>query len=248
MRPWLERLDAERSLERLNALAEEAALHTASGRPVRFVPPERTGAYYEVELFETGRVRSRPGNLHDLFNALAWLAFPRTKALINALHAEEIPREGGRRGRRRDLLTLLDEGGVIVSCDDAELVALMRSFQWKALFWERRAEVRRKMRLAVLGHATLEQALEPWPGIACKAIVVPSHAPADDAACAWLAALAADASPREVPPLPVFGYPGWLPASARAEFYDERRWFRPFRERPGKDAPARPAPPRGGAR
>ena len=33
---------------------------------------------------------------HDLFNALAWLAFPRTKARLNAMHAAEIPAEGGR--------------------------------------------------------------------------------------------------------------------------------------------------------
>ncbi len=145
--------------------------------------------YYEIQLHETGRVQTRPQNLHDLFNALAWLAFPRTKALINALHAEEIPREGGRRGRRRDLLTLLDEGGVLVQCGDPELVALVKDFEWKALFWERRERVRRHMRLAILGHATLEQALEPWPGIACKALFVSPAAPADEAARAWLAAL-----------------------------------------------------------
>ncbi|HEV7478091.1 MAG TPA: DUF3025 domain-containing protein, partial [Burkholderiales bacterium] len=195
------------------------------------VPPGPSDPYYEVQLFETGRVQTRAGSLHDLFNALAWLAFPRTKALINALHAEEIPRENGRRGRRRDLLTLLDEGGAIVQCDDAELIALVCGFRWKRLFWEQRTRVQRHMRFRVLGHATLEQALQPRPGISCKAIFVPFDADADAGAHAWLAALPADATPELAVPLPVFGYPDWLADNRRPEFYDDERYFRPFRER-----------------
>jgi hypothetical protein len=245
VRPWLERLGQAPSLNRLNELAEAERLRTASGRPVRFVPPGAADPYYEIQLYETGRVQTRPDSRHDLFNALAWLAFPRTKALINALHAEEIPREGGRRGRRRDLLTLLDEGGVLVQCSDPELVALVKDFEWKALFWERRERVRRHMRLRVLGHATLEQALKPWPGIACKAVFVGPEAPADEAARAWLAALPRDASPRELPPLPVFGYPGWLAAGEQAGFYDDTRFFRGKRD---KAAPGPPVPLRDAAR
>jgi hypothetical protein len=30
-------------------------------------------------------------------------------------------------------------------------------------------------------------------------------------------------------PLPIFGYPGWLPGSANGEFYDDERYFRPFK-------------------
>ena len=244
MRPWLERLGAERSLERLNHLSHELDVRTASGHPVRFVPPASASPYYEVHVFETGRVHTRADNLHDLFNALAWLAFPRTKALINALHAEEIPRERGRRGRRRDLLTLLDEGGAIVQCDDAELIGLVRGFHWKELFWEQRARVQRCMRFRVLGHATLEQALNPWPGIACKAIFVPFAADADAAAHGWLAALEPDTSPRAIPPLPIFGYPGWMPGSEHSGFYEDSRYFRGKRD---MAAPARPTPPRDGA-
>jgi Protein of unknown function (DUF3025) len=214
---------------------------------VRFVPPAPADPYYEVHLFETGQVQSRAGNPHDLFNALAWLAFPRTKALINALHAADIPKEGGRRGRRRDLLTLLDEGGAIVLCDDPALIGLARAFRWKELFWEKRDRTRHAMRFRVLGHATLEQALDPWPGIACKAIFAPFDADADAAAHAWLAALPAHATPELAAPLPVFGYPDWLADSRRAEFYDDERYFRPFRERRGKDAPVPRAPPRDAA-
>jgi hypothetical protein len=196
---------------------------------VRFVPPAGRDPYYEVHLYETGQVHSRPGNRHDLFNALCWLAFPRTKARINALHAARIPHEGGRRGRLRDLLTIFDEGGALVACADASLNALVRQFRWKALFWEQRERVRAAMRFIVLGHATLEQAFMPRPGITCKALFVDPAADADAQAAAWLANLPADASPRLLAPLPVFGYPGWLAGGEHAAFYDDARFFRPLR-------------------
>jgi hypothetical protein len=217
-----------RSLARLNALAAERAITTESGRPLRFVPPGTKDTYYEVKVYETGCVETRPDNLHDFFNALAWLAFPRTKARINALHAAEIPREGARRGRLRDLLTLFDEGGAVVQCDHADLIALLRDFCWKELFWENRERVLAEMRIVVLGHAVLEKALEPWPGITCKAIIVPAAGDPDAHAQAWLGQLELGATPQGLPPLPIFGYPGWFPASERAEFYDDARYFRPY--------------------
>ena len=214
----------------MNAAAEQRGLRTESGRPVRFVPPASIDRYYEVSVYETGSVATRVDSLHDWFNALAWLAFPRTKARINALHAAEIPREretsGGRRGRVRDLLTIFDEGGALVACGDAELVALLRGFRWRELFWERRERVLQSMRFLVFGHAVLEQALEPRPGITCKVLFVDPGVDPDTQTAAWLGALPPGASPRALAPLPVFGYPGWLPESERAGFYDDTRVFR----------------------
>lgn len=223
MRPWLA---GERSLERLNRLAAERGIHTQSGKPLRFVAPCAKDSYYEVKVFETGCVETRPESEHDFFNALAWLAFPRTKARINAMHAAEIPREGGRRGRLRDLLTILDEGGAIVQCDDPELLRLLRAGDWKHLFWTHRARVQTGMKVAVIGHAVLEKALEPWPGITSKVIVLPSGVDADAGAADWLARLAPGASPRDLPPLPIYGYPGWHPQNDSPKFYEDRRYFR----------------------
>ena len=223
VRPWLE---GERSLARLNAAAANLGITTESGKPLRFVPPGAKHAFYELKVHETGCVETRPDNLHDFFNALAWLAFPRTKARINALHAAEIPRERGRRGRLRDLLTIFDEGGAIVQCDDASLVSLLTGFRWKELFWQNRERVKAGMRIVVPGHAVLEKALEPWPGITCKAILVPATADPDSAAAAWLDRLPPGASPRNLAPLPVFGFPGWLPQDEA--FYDDLRYFRPL--------------------
>jgi hypothetical protein len=85
------------------------------------------------------------------------------------------------------------------------------------------------MRLAVLGHAVLEKALDPWPGVTCKAVLVAPGSDVDAAAARWLGALPDDATPRGLAVMPVFGYPGWLPGSDAPGFYDDTRYFRPFR-------------------
>lgn len=213
-----------RTLDDLNRLA--AAVRTESGKPVRFVPPGPDDPYYEARVYETGRVSTRPESLHDWFNALAWLAFPVTKARINALHARELPKESkGRRGPLRDLLTIFDEGGAIVVCRDDELLSLLRNASWKALFWENRERVLRDMRLVVFGHAILEQSLEPRPGITCKAIALQGGA-LDAGAAQWLAEAPPGSSPKALLPVPIFGYPGWF-AGQDAAFYDDKRYFRP---------------------
>ena len=219
MRPWL----GLRTLDELNRAA--AGLRTESGHEIEFVAPTPDARPYEVQVFETGRIPTRPDNRHDWFNALAWLAFPRTKARMNAMHAAQIPLEGAQRGPLRDLLTVLDEGGVLVACADPELVRLVHELRWKELFWTCRARVRQTMQLAVLGHAALEKALEPWPGITCKAVFLVSGADPDEQAARWLAQLPPGARARDLSPLPVFGYPGWAD-NERAAFYDDERYFR----------------------
>jgi hypothetical protein len=221
VRPWL---GIERSLGALNAAAR--GIRTESGQSIRFVPPEGKRAAYELRVHDTGCIETRADNLHDWFNALCWLAFPRTKARINAMHAAAIPRERGQRGRLRDLLTLFDEGGAIVVCADEELNSLVREFRWQELFWHQRERMRRAMRFVVLGHAVLEQALEPWPGITCKALFARPTEDLDVRAAQWLAGRDADASPRDLAPLPVFGYPGWAEGQD-VRFYEDERYFRP---------------------
>jgi len=232
--------------DELNALVTPA-LTSGSGAPIRFVPPAPPSkefcAQYEVRVFETGEVQTRPDDWHDLFNALVWLAFPKTKAVLNGHHYREIcARRGLRsRGTARDVLTLFDEGGVIVASSDSRLPALLRESLWKDLFWTRRAEVLRSMRFYVFGHALYEKALEPYKGVTAKALILDCEPVLLDSALERqlpeLDARAADyfsrgealASTRTLPPLPILGIPGWDPASECEAYYDDASQFRPRR-------------------
>lgn len=258
VRPLVARFPPERfpSLDALNALARERGLRSGGDAPIEFVPAEAAksrafDARYEIRIFREGRVPTRDGSWHDLFNALAWLTFPRTKATINRLHHEEMVRRphARERGTARDVLTLFDEGGVIVACADASLAALLAGFRWKELFWVRRDDVAASMRFAVLGHAIHEKALQPYKGVTAKALLVPTAveqlaAPGDalaafldERAAAHLAAPDALTSTRSLHPLPILGIPGWTPANEDPGFYDDRTVFRDGRGGAKKQAP-----------
>jgi Protein of unknown function (DUF3025) len=233
-------------LDDLNALILPEGV-SGGGAPVRFVPPaapsREFSAQYEVRIFETGEVQTRPDNWHDLFNALVWLAFPRTKAVLNRHHCEEIrARRGERlRGTARDVLTLFDEGGIVVAAADPELQALLRDFRWKELFWRRRTDVLRSMRFYVFGHAIYEKALEPYAGVTAKALIVDAvpgllDAPIerqlsdlDARAAEYFSGAQALASTRNLSPLPILGIPGWDPSNGSEKYYDDASQFRPGR-------------------
>jgi hypothetical protein len=140
------------TLQDCNALltARPSPITTQSGMPLRFVV-QQSGklsfeAQYEPRCYLTGEVQMRAHNWHDLLNALVWLTFPKTKAVLNARHfhalIEEQASGNTRRGTVRDVNTLFDESGVIVVYADAELAALLRNFKWQELFWQRREQVR----------------------------------------------------------------------------------------------------------
>ena len=224
LRQALERLPADRwpTHAELSALAHG----------VRFVPPRphtaRERLYYELHIAETGEVETRAENWHDLFNALVWITFPRAKAAINAQHAailrERGEAEARHRSPERDALTLFDEGGIVVVSDDASLTRLIRDFEWKPLFWERRAEVLAKMRFLVFGHGCYEQAMNPYIGMVAKTITVPPG-DADTSLAQFFSDRANFPSPKALPPMPVLGVPGWHSPQDEA-FYGDRRHFR----------------------
>jgi len=217
--------------------------------PLRFVVSGRKSGPlelpYESRVFETGEVPTRESNWHDLFNALAWLAFPRTKATLNRCHHDEIRKRRGEalRGTARDVLTLFDEGGVLVACADPFLAGLLRGFRWKELFWERRSEVVKRMRFHVFGHAILENALALFRGVTAKALIIDVSQDAiaqptealdtvlDARAAEYFASPDALASTRTLAPLPVLGIPGWTPENEFPAYYDDVEQFRPGRRR-----------------
>jgi len=85
----------------LSDLAQARGVASGGGAALRFVPgaDAERGLFeqqYEVRIHRDGEVPTRPDNFHDLFNALAWLAFPRTKALLNRKHYEAMMAHHGK--------------------------------------------------------------------------------------------------------------------------------------------------------
>ena len=250
LRPLASRLSqsAWPSREELTRLARhcDRAVVTAVGRAIEFVEPPahgRSAARYEQRIADAGSVEHREASWHDLFNALVWMTFPLTKAALNRRHLTELAREAqGKRTAARDALTQFDEDGIVVVSDQADLLELLRAFQWHELFWQRRSDVQRSMRWLVFGHAQYEKALQPFVGLTAKALTL-SVAPgfcamphadqlahADRLAAQMIAQPEALASPRALAPVPVLGIPGWSIESEHESFYTDRSYFRPGRQ------------------
>lgn len=234
--------------DRWPVLSDLQQLANRDGKPVRFVPqsdkPQHLEEEYEPRIYLKGEVQTRTENWHDLFNALAWLAFPETKATINARHYAEILQEraGGKpRGKVRDRLTQFDESGVAILCADAELAQLLADHQWKHLFWEQRERVGCAMRFLVFGHSLYEKSLRPYPGITGKALVLevtaqdlqqPLHevvALADKLLAEVVGDVNRFNAETRLQPLPLMGVPGWVPDNADPAYYNDVRYFRPKR-------------------
>ena len=227
----------------LDGWARAANLTLPGGPPVTFrtAPSSTTPALaYERRIATTGEVATRPGSLHDACNALVWLAFPRTKAALNAIHAAAtVIDTGNGRDRPRDAATLLDESGMIVACADADLLELWRTHQWRAAFWDRRGAVAERMRAVVIGHGLLAKLVAPFRGITAKVLVLAldgAALPADPALVAAVldaaAAAAIDANrlafaPADLLALPVAALPGWDMEASGARLFDDAAVFRP---------------------
>ena len=219
------------ALEALNTHAGQLGIRNGAGQPLRFVAPQgRLSARdYEAGILASGCVPSRPDNLHDLFNALVWLRFPAFKAALNVRHVAAMHGEAGtERGRQRDALTVLDESGVWVLSTEAGFLDMLARREWEPLFWDRRDAVERAMRFVVVGHALLEKVLAPYPAITGKCLPLPVQTLDPDAAeRAAVDMLATLESPRQLPPLPLLGIPGW-DDNASVAYYRNREIFRPL--------------------
>lgn len=241
--PTLDRLPAERwpTREALTELAD--GVTTSRGKRISFVAPRERSAgersRYELRIADTGEIETRAESWHDLFNALAWIAYPRAKAAINAQHAailvERGEREALRRSPERDALTLFDEGGVAVLCSEPRFLDLIVDFQWKRLFWSERQALERNVRFVAFGHALFEQLLDPHIGLVAKTVFLrfdelPGDAAlvaaADGSLAEHFSERARFPSPRAMAPMPVLGIPGWHPLTSTEAFYDDPVHFR----------------------
>ena len=239
------------TLDDLRRLADarEPRVLTRSGTPLHFVEQAGKAAgfedKYEVRIYLKGEVQIRMSNWHDLLNALVWLTFPRAKAALNERHYLALRKQQAagapNRGPEQDVMTLFDEGGVIVVASDNELLGQIREFKWKELFWRNRARVQSEMRFFLFGHALYEKALQPFIGITGRSMLF--QAGADFFAAplaiqlerldAMLAQRLLDSdalkTTRDLAPLPILGVPGWCADNERGQYYDNTDYFRPGR-------------------
>jgi hypothetical protein len=232
----------------LQGLCDARGVVNAQGMPLR-LRGEAGGDGYEARIYLTGEMHVREGDWHDLFNVLAWLAYPAAKAALNERHYKDVAQSRsaqaahGARSRLRDALTLFDESGAIVVSRERDLLDHVRAFRWKELFWQCRQRAERSMRVFVIGHALAQKALAPYVGMTAHALLLS----VGEAFTQWplsrqlreidlLAQRAigdggAFSSPRMLAPLPVLGVPGWWDANAQESFYDNSAYFRPGRAR-----------------
>jgi hypothetical protein len=249
-RPWY---DAVRpAFSRLGPIVDGAPIApvlneaaSAAALPVRFVPQSELpeGTAYEAHIGATGCVPTRD-NLHDFFNALVWLTFPRIKKQLNTLQAAQIAQAGiGKsRGPARDAATIFDENAalLVVGPDGAALVDALRAHQWQEALWERRAQWGRDVELWPFGHALMEKLVAPRKAITAHVRVLAvdesffalddaqRRARIDELVAAELASRGLDTGC--FTPLQALGVPGWWPGQD-PDFYADTSVFRPKREK-----------------
>ena len=247
IRPTYERLDiASRGvIGAFNEGSGMLGLRNSRGLPVAFVPqtelPE--GRAYEEFIGATGCVPTRD-NLHDFFNGLVWLTFPRIKQQLNALQAAQIELAGvGKsRGAARDGATIFDENCALLvvreGTDGDALVEALRGYRWSEALHDRRAMFGRDAQVWLFGHALMEKLVAPRKAITAHTRVVAAgddyFALPQDAQRAWLdERVAGELAVAELntacfTPLPVLGVPGWWDTQDEA-FYADTSVFRPKR-------------------
>ncbi|MFT4928744.1 MAG: hypothetical protein ACI8WB_004864 [Phenylobacterium sp.] len=221
---------------------------TTSGFPVTFRPQDDSfdfaGRYYEQVIYESGEVPTRLNGWHDLFGALIWCLLPRTKALLNQLHFQDIEAHGQKkRTAKRNAITLLDECGVILATSNPEFSRQLRDHQWHWGFVDQRHQWGKTVAPFIIGHANYEMLTKPYIGLTGKALFISVEVDFFTMTLteqylildAKLFALISEAdilkNNQQLSPLPLLGVPGWYEANEDAAFYDNIEYFRPKRVR-----------------
>ena len=208
--------------------------------------PESESRYYEAIIAEDSQVPTREHSWHDLFNALVWIQFPRTKALLNRLHMEDINLKGAHpRTPRRNRITHFDECGVVIAVEEDHLqkgnvlLSQLAHHQWNQVFLEERSAWGEILHPFVFGHANFEIMLSPFEGLTGKwmAIKVPrgfsnesverQHERLDVALCERIQALDNFNRAPLLKPIPLLGIPHWYQEQTPC-FYENKDYFRPM--------------------
>lgn len=240
-RPWLSSLravgeplsQASDWRSECNARMHEMDLRNHRGLPLQCVAQEDLpqGMAYEQFISESGGIPTRD-NLHDFFNALVWLHYPKIKVQLNRLQAMEIVRSGADapRGSLRDATTIFDENAVLLVTQEQALVEALRAHAWQQLFVSERAGFVAACHPLLFGHALMEKLVLPRKPITGHTWIValPVDATCEEIDAYVAVRLANGLSTADFSPLPVLGVPGWWPEQDH-DFYADVSVFRPKR-------------------
>jgi len=140
---------------------------------------------YDGSIALRGEVPCYSESYHDLFNAIAFAAFPRSKRALHARQFEALccwvddgaARVPGQRTREQDALTIFDEGGVVLAMTEAEQHAF-----GKTSIATPYTPGQSGVTALLFGHALLEHLYEGHLAIRASAMVcVVPAGPKDDA-------------------------------------------------------------------
>lgn len=221
---------------------------TQSGKVLKIVQqegkPGHFNEHYAPRIYLTGEIQTRTENWHDFFQFLTWFMFPKTKAVINAIHIpaalSRIEKETdlGRRSAIENMLSLFDEGGAVILCSDNSLLQLIRDFKWKELFWQRRDELSTKLKFVTFGHALYEKGLAPYIGMTANCILFHVNEnilqQTNQQQLDWIDLQLSEIfiqgkryrQPKDLAPFPILGLPGWDADNEFEIYYDNVNYFR----------------------
>lgn len=223
-------------LNRLNNIKNSQGLAVQFEPDPLFQDEER---YYEQIIYETGRIPTREQNWHDLFGAMIWCLFPKTKALLNKRHIDEINQHGlKQRSKHRNALTLFDECGVVLAITDDTVQAQLRAHKWQSVFVERRIQWGEIIHPFIFGHANYEMLTQPFIGLTGKVLCIKVEASfaalsvqeqyvvLDDLLCEQITEQGVLDDNKQMSPLPLLGVPTWYDDNKNPQFYDNTDYFR----------------------
>ncbi|MDH5424770.1 MAG: DUF3025 domain-containing protein [Gammaproteobacteria bacterium] len=223
-------------------------IQSYNGSPVHPVAqgeaPEKFEDHYESRIYLKGELQTRLDNWHDLFNATAWLQFPKTKSALNALHFENSKtREAGtNRSPLENAITLFDECGAIIVADDEKLLEMIRNHQWKEIFLDNKEAWQKHIQCFVFGHAMHEKALTLYLGMTTHCILLkkeddffqqdyPAQLEKLDTETANIWIDKKINKTKDLQPVPILGIPAWYKQQTE-DFYANKDYFRSLRNKP----------------
>jgi Protein of unknown function (DUF3025) len=206
--------------------------------------PDSFEQHYEPRIFLRGQLQTRLENWHDYFNAMCWLQFPHTKAVLNSLHVEMAQTRplGSNRSALENAITLFDECGAVMVVDDDANADLIINHCWQTLFVKNKTDFGRHIQCYVFGHAMHEKSLCAYIGMTTHTIILKKTAEFFEMSYLaqlkeidkTVAAMWHDKTivkTKDLYPLPLLGVPGWWHQPQDEVFYNNRDYFRKKRQR-----------------